>query len=110
MTRWAWIAVGGSLGLAAVLTIALVVAIASGGDSDEPAATEPPPAADVQNIGPGPDPEVQACMEEQGVEPPVPGEPPSGDFDPEALQRALEACGVEGPMVMPFSHGSSNGG
>ena len=109
MTRRAWIAVGGSLGLAAILTVALVIAIASGGD-DEPDAAAAPPPGDVQTFGSGPDPEVQACLEEQGVEPPSPGEAPSDEFDPEALQDALEACGVEGGMLMPFSHGSSGGG
>lgn len=103
MTRWAWIAVGGSLGLAAILTIALVVAIASGGDDEDPVPTQTAPTAPQTFGGPlggGVSPEAEACLSKQGVEPPgSSGEIPS-DGDIERLREALKECGLPAPHIV----------
>jgi hypothetical protein len=111
MTRKGWIAVGGSLALSCVLAIALVVAIALGGDDDS---TVDPPAPAAESSLPPEElgaqaelpAEVEECLAEKGVELPEPGEALSGGFDIEALRGALEECGLDPPeQAQPFNPG-----
>jgi hypothetical protein len=99
MTRRAWIVTGGSLALAAVLAIALVVVIATDDDSTSGASGAP---AGLQVGGQLPS-DVQDCLSQKGVEVPQPGQAPSGNTDPQKLQQALEECGATPPSgAIPF--------
>ena len=91
MTRRAWIATCGSLGLALILAIALIVVIAT--DDDSSGASSPSGAPAVQFGGQLPS-DVQECLSEKGVEAPQPGQTPDSSVDPAALQQALEDCGA----------------
>ena len=105
MTRKAWLAVGGVSALALGLAIALVISLASGGDSHEGyerATGDFPPGGDQFGgpVGPpltgGPPEELRDCLSDQGIELPEPGEAPTNQ-DQEALQNAFEACADELP-------------
>jgi hypothetical protein len=101
MTRRGWIATGGSLGLALVLAIALIVVIAS--DEDSSGASGTPAAPSVQFGGQLPS-DVQECLSQKGVEPPQPGQAPDSSVDPDKLRQALEDCGATPPGgTIPFS-------
>ena len=91
MTRRAWIATGGSLGLALILAIALIVVVATDDDSSE--ASNASGAPGVQFGGQLPS-DVQECLSEKGVEPPQPGQAADSSVDPDQLQQALEDCGA----------------
>ena len=97
MTRKAWFVTGGSLALAAVLAIALVVVIATDDDSGPPAGVQLPS-------------DVQECLSQKGVEPPQPGQPPDTGTDPQRLQQALQECGAAPPSgAVPFGLQSGSG-
>jgi hypothetical protein len=100
MTRRAWIATGGSLGLALILAIALIVVVATDDDSSDASGTSGAPS--VQFGGQLPS-DVQECLSQKGVEAPQPGETPDSSVDPEELQQALEDCGAAPPGgAIPF--------
>jgi hypothetical protein len=100
MTRRAWIAIGGSLGLALILAIALIVVVAT--DDDSSGASSPSGAPSVQFGGQLPS-DVQECLSQKGIEPPSGGQAPDGGVDPEELQQALEDCGASPPAgAVPF--------
>jgi hypothetical protein len=112
---------GGAIGLIVVLAVALVVAIASSGSDEDGSSAEAAPQTFQGSPPEGferPDPEVveefRACMEDQGVEVPEPGEAPPSDGD--RLQEAFAACsdllpedirppggapGGSGPFIFP---------
>jgi hypothetical protein len=90
MTRKGWIATGGSLSLALILAIALIVVLATDDDS---AGGAPAGASGVQLGGQLPS-DVQECLSEKGVEPPQLGQAPDTTVDPDELQQALEDCGA----------------
>jgi hypothetical protein len=100
MTRRAWIAIGGSLGLALILAIALIVVVAT--DDDSSGTSSPSEAPSVQFGGQLPS-DVQECLSQKGIEPPSAGQAPDGSVDPEELQQALEDCGASPPAgAVPF--------
>jgi hypothetical protein len=99
VTRRAWIVTGGSLALAAVLAIALVVVIATDDDSASGASGTP---AGLQVGGQLPS-DVQDCLAQKGIQLPQAGQPPSGNTDPQKLQQALQECGATPPSgAVPF--------
>jgi hypothetical protein len=95
MTKTIWAVVGISVAATLAMAVALVVVLSGGDDSEsEPEETVAPLA-----VGEGQAPggatfeeieEFRACMEDQGVELPAPGETPTGGLG--KLQRALESC------------------
>jgi hypothetical protein len=100
MTRRAWIATGGSLGLALILAIALIVVVAT--DDDSSGASSPSGTPSLQFGGQLPS-DVQECLSQKGVEPPQPGQAPDSSVDPEKLQQALQDCGAAPPSgAIPF--------
>ena len=105
MSRWARIAVGGSLGLAAILTIALVVAIASG-DEEEPTpeTTQAAPQTFGGPLGGGLPPEVEECLSEQGVEAPGSDGGIPSESEIEHFREAIDECGLPAPQI--FTPGS----
>ena len=102
MTRRAWIAVGGLSALCVVLAVALAISLASG-DDDAPAL---PGAPAVVGGDPEEMQEFQDCMEDQGVEPPGPGQAQA----PEGFDDALEACGDLLPQGAPPIGGAAPSG
>jgi hypothetical protein len=99
MTRRAWIAAGGSLGLALILAIALIVVIASDDDSSASGT----PAGPTFQLGGQLPSDVQDCLSQQGIETPQPGQAPDSSVDPEKLRQAMEDCGASPPSgAVPF--------
>lgn len=106
----AWI-----MGALVVLVAALLVGC--GGSSSDSSSEESGTASSGQACGPGGFAEIseetRACLEEQGVELPDPGEGPSGGGPPEGgppagfgegaeeMREALEECGAELPEGRP---------
>jgi hypothetical protein len=90
MTRRAWIATGGSLGLALILAIALVVVIATDDDSSAAGAATAP----TFQLGGQLPSDVQDCLSQKGIEPPRPGQAPDSSVDPDELRQAMEDCGA----------------
>jgi hypothetical protein len=108
MTRWAWIATGSSLALAAVLAIALIIVVAT--DGDDSTAAGAPAAPSVQFGGQLPS-DVQDCLSQRGIQAPEPGSAPDSSVDPDELRQALEDCGATAPGgTIPFGQEAPGSG
>jgi hypothetical protein len=91
MTKKAWALVGGAMGLAVVLAVALVVVIATDDDDSDalarPAVPFAPGGLDTDAFQ-----EFRECLSEHGVEPPDPNEGPRRKRVPKRLRRGFAEC------------------
>jgi hypothetical protein len=108
MTKTIWAVVGVSVAATVAMAVALAIVLADGDDDPEPGRTEPlaitpggaPPGAVPEELD-----EFRACLEDQGVELPVPGEEPPANTD--ELQEAVESCQEHLPEGGQFRFGPS---
>jgi hypothetical protein len=108
MTKTIWAVVGVSVAATVAMAVALAIVLAGGGDDPEPGRTAPlaitpggaPPGAVPEELD-----EFRACLEDQGVELPTPGEQPPANSD--ELQDAVERCQEHLPEGAQFRFGPS---
>jgi hypothetical protein len=109
MTKTIWAVVGVSVAATVAMAVALAIVLAGGDDDPEPGSTAPL-AISPGGAPPGEVPEeldeFRACLEDQGVELPVPGEEPPANSD--ELQDAVESCQEHLPEGAQFRFGPSD--
>jgi hypothetical protein len=110
MTKTIWAVVGISVAATVAMAVALAIVLAGGDDDPESDRTVAPLAISPGGAPPGTVPEeldeFRACLEDEGVELPVPGEEPPADSD--ALQAAVETCREHLPEGGQFRFGPSD--
>jgi hypothetical protein len=109
MTKTIWAVVGVSVAATVAMAVALAIVLAGGDDDPDPDRTAPlaispggaPPGAVPEELD-----EFRACLEDQGVELPVPGEEPPANSN--ELQDAVESCQEYLPEGAQFRFGPSD--